>query len=90
MTAPTDEQWRPRLAPALVLRHDRTRGKDVLLLPERVVVLQGGAGPIMELCDGSRSVAQIVEELSERFPAAPVRDEVGPFLDRLLKEGWIR
>ncbi|MCX5395530.1 pyrroloquinoline quinone biosynthesis peptide chaperone PqqD [Streptomyces sp. NBC_00102] len=89
MTAP-DASWCPRLVPAVVLRHDRTRGKDVLLMPERVVVLEGSARRVMELCDGTRTVARITDELRERFPGAPVDTEVGPFVERLREKGWIR
>ncbi|MFJ8629825.1 pyrroloquinoline quinone biosynthesis peptide chaperone PqqD [Streptomyces sp. NPDC093568] len=82
--------WRPALARAVLLRHDRVRGKDLLLLPERVVVLHGHAGRVLLLCDGSRPVADIVAELATRFPGAPVADEVPQFLDTLRKEGWLR
>jgi len=87
-TSVTD--WRPVPAPAVLLRHDHTRDTDLLLLPERVVVLQGGAGTVVALCDGVRSVRDIVDELSERFPGAPVATDVPPFLERLRQEGWLR
>ncbi|MFF5534518.1 pyrroloquinoline quinone biosynthesis peptide chaperone PqqD [Streptomyces cinerochromogenes] len=86
--APTD-QWRPALAPALMLRHDPVRGTDLLVLPERVVVLTGRAGTVVGLCDGSRTVPGIVGELSERFPGAPVAGTVPAFLDNLRREGWL-
>ena len=90
MTDADDDAWQPRLAPAVMLRHDARRDTDLLLLPERVVVLKGGAGQIIGLCDGSRSVRAIIGELSERFPTAPVHADVAPFLQRLRQEGWIR
>ncbi|MDX3771364.1 MULTISPECIES: pyrroloquinoline quinone biosynthesis peptide chaperone PqqD [Streptomyces] len=90
MNARHSDLWCPRRAPAVVLRHDRTRGKDVLLMPERVVVLEGSARSVIELCDGTRTVARITDELRERFPAAPVDTEVSAFIERLHKEGWIR
>jgi pyrroloquinoline quinone biosynthesis protein D len=90
MSTPEEEPWRPRSAPGIVLRHDRIRGTDLLLLPERVVVLKGSAGRIIRLCDGSRSVDTIVRELSDLFPSAPVQDDVLTFLRRLRQEGWIR
>lgn len=31
--------WHPALVPAAVLRHDPVRGADLLVLPERVIVL---------------------------------------------------
>jgi len=81
--------WRPALSRGVVLRHDRVRGTDLLLLPERVVVLRGSAGPVLRLCDGTRAVDDVVAELGERHPGAPVADEVPDFLDTLRKEGWL-
>ncbi|MEU6770703.1 pyrroloquinoline quinone biosynthesis peptide chaperone PqqD [Streptomyces sp. NPDC046759] len=88
--APPAPPWRPVLARGAVLRHDPVRDADLLLLPERVVVLDGGAGAVLRLCDGVRDVAAIVTELAVRHPAAPVTAEVPEFLDRLRKEGWLR
>jgi pyrroloquinoline quinone biosynthesis protein D len=81
--------WRPALSRGVVLRHDRVRGADLLLLPERVVVLRGSAGPVLRLCDGTRAVEDIVAELGERYPAAPVAAEAPDFLAALRKEGWL-
>ncbi|MEU5027638.1 pyrroloquinoline quinone biosynthesis peptide chaperone PqqD [Streptomyces milbemycinicus] len=82
--------WRPALAPAVHLRHDRVRDADLLVLPERVVVLRGTAGEILRLCDGIRDVDAIVADLAGRFPGAPVATEVPAFLGRLRREGWLR
>ncbi|MFF4347130.1 pyrroloquinoline quinone biosynthesis peptide chaperone PqqD [Streptomyces sp. NPDC001530] len=82
--------WRPVLSRSVMLRHDRVRSTDLLLLPERVVVLRGNAGSVVRLCDGSREVDEIVAELGERFPGAPVADEVPAFLTALRKEGWLQ
>ncbi|MFF7351383.1 pyrroloquinoline quinone biosynthesis peptide chaperone PqqD [Streptomyces filipinensis] len=89
MTAPRRE-WCPALPPALTLRHDTVRGTDLLVLPERVVVLKGHAGTVLGLCDGTRTVRGIVDALAERFPGAPVAADVPFFLDRLHQEGWLR
>ena len=82
--------WRPALARSVVLRHDRVRHADLLVLPERVVVLNGQAADVLRLCDGRRQVGEIVDELTTRFPGAPVADEVPTFLDRVREEGWLR
>ncbi|GGN30300.1 pyrroloquinoline quinone biosynthesis peptide chaperone PqqD [Streptomyces fuscichromogenes] len=82
--------WRPVLARTVALRHDRVRDTDLLLLPERVVVLHGRAGGVLRLCDGSRAVPEIVAVLSAAFPGAPVAAEVPEFLSALRKEGWLR
>lgn len=90
MSAPPGTDWRPALAPATVRRHDPVRDADLLLLPERVGVLTGSAGTVLGLCDGTRSVGDIVAELTERFPDAPVATDVPVFLERLRREGWLR
>ncbi|MGQ4385418.1 pyrroloquinoline quinone biosynthesis peptide chaperone PqqD [Streptomyces sp. SAS_270] len=82
--------WRPVLARSVMLRHDRVRDIDLLLLPERVVVLRGDAGNVVRLCDGRRAVPEIVAELGARFPGAPVAREVPGFLSALRREGWLR
>lgn len=90
MSAEPGTGWRPVLAPAIVRRHDPVRDADLLVLPERVVVLEGRAGAVVALCDGTRSVSGIVDELAARFPGAPVAADVPPFLERLRQEGWLR
>jgi pyrroloquinoline quinone biosynthesis protein D len=83
-------EWRPALAGSIVLRHDTVGDTDVLVMPERVVVLNDQAGQILRLCDGSRTESDITRELAERFPGAAIGDDVGEFLERVRKEGWLR
>ncbi|MFJ3903735.1 pyrroloquinoline quinone biosynthesis peptide chaperone PqqD [Streptomyces sp. NPDC090025] len=82
--------WRPALPASTLLRHDRVRDAELLLMPERVVVLEGSAARVLRLCDGSRAVDEIVDELSRSFPGAPVAAEVPEFLARLRERGWLR
>ncbi|MFD0447864.1 pyrroloquinoline quinone biosynthesis peptide chaperone PqqD [Streptomyces indonesiensis] len=70
-TGPAPTGWRPALAPAVSLRHDRVRDADLLVLPERVVVLRGSAAKILRLCDGDRDLDAIVAELRAASPARP-------------------
>lgn len=86
MSAP----WRPALARSVLLRHDSVEDKELLVMPERVVVLNDQAGQILRLCDGSRTAEEIVRELEPRFPGAAIGDDVGAFLDRVRDEGWLR
>ena len=73
---------RPRLARHVRLSFCRTRQKHILQLPETVVVLGGSGADILELCDGRRTVAEIVAELGARYQTVP-DDEVQRFLTRL-------
>jgi pyrroloquinoline quinone biosynthesis protein D len=77
--------WRPVLSRAAMLRHDPVRQADLLIVPERIVVLNEEAAAIVGLCDGRRTVADIVAELPEG-----VADDVVEFLDRVRAEGWVR
>jgi pyrroloquinoline quinone biosynthesis protein D len=74
---------RPRLARGVRLTFDRAREQHVLLQPESVVVLNGTSAEILGLCDGQRTVAEIVEELHGRYDRV-VDDEVQDFLARFL------
>jgi pyrroloquinoline quinone biosynthesis protein D len=74
---------RPRLASHVQLRFDPARERHVLLAPETVSVLNRTGATILDLCDGERTVADIVVELRERYERVP-DDEVRLFLARLL------
>ena len=74
---------RPRLAPHVRLAYDQARQCHVLLTPETVTLLNGTGAAILELCDGVRTVAEILAELRGRYDR--VADaEVREFLNGLL------
>ena len=84
-TAPVqtaDGAGRPRLARHVRLRFDPARERHVLLTPEAVTVLNGTGAAVLELCDGQRTVAEIVAELRGRY-AHVDDDEVRRFVDHL-------
>jgi pyrroloquinoline quinone biosynthesis protein D len=65
---------------------------DVLLIPESVLRLQGPARLIVEACDGTKTVPQIVAWLLEAFPNSEmlkVSAETATFLTRLVEKGVI-
>jgi pyrroloquinoline quinone biosynthesis protein D len=64
------------------LTFDPTRERHVLLTPEAVTVLNGTGAAVLNLCDGTRTVAEIVAELHARYERVD-DDEVRIFLDRL-------
>jgi len=67
--ATTDGMARPRLAPGVRLHFDVKRGGWMLLAPERVIETEGPASAILRLCDGTRTLDQIVDELAAQFSA---------------------
>jgi pyrroloquinoline quinone biosynthesis protein D len=79
---------RPRLTRHARLSFSPTRQQHVLLHPETVVVLHGSGAQILELCDGRRTVAEIVVELAARYRSVP-DDEVRQFLTRLVARRYL-
>ena len=62
----------------------------MLLYPEGMIKLNASAGQILDLVDGQRSVAAIIERLSENFPGVPGIDEdVLAFLEVAHAQFWI-
>jgi pyrroloquinoline quinone biosynthesis protein D len=62
---------------------DPARQRHVLLTPETVTLLNGTGAAILELCDGERTVAEILTELCGRYDRV-ADDEVRRFLSGLL------
>jgi pyrroloquinoline quinone biosynthesis protein D len=79
----------PRLHPKGRLQRDEVRGGDVLLYPEGLVTLNPTGAEILELCDGVRSLADIVATLEQRYGARGLAPDVSAFLDGLAAKGLI-
>lgn len=80
---------RPRLARGVRLRWDAVRERHTLLRPEGAVALNGSAAAVLELCDGERSVADIVDQLGTRHPGADLAQDVRDLLTRLEELGVV-
>lgn len=74
---------RPRLGPHVRLTFDQARQRYVLLTPETVTLLNDTGAAILELCDGERTVGEILTELRDRYDRV-ADDEVRLFLADLL------
>ena len=64
---------KPRLSRKARVRPDPRDGRPVLLSPERGLRLGDSAAAIVALCDGTRTVDAIVEELATRYEADRAR-----------------
>ncbi len=80
---------RPRLVTGARLRYDEVREEHVLLIPEGVVRLNPTAAEVLELCDGERSLDDIVRALSRRYESADVRDDVLELVDAMAQRGLV-
>ena len=80
---------RPRLVTGARLRYDEVREEHVLLIPEGAVRLNPSAAEVLELCDGERSLDDIVGALSARYDGAEVRDDVLELVDAMAQRGLV-
>lgn len=77
-------EGRPQLKPGCRL----SPAGDVLLIPEGALRLQGPASRILQACDGTKTVPEIVATLLAEFPAADqtrVSEETSTFIMKLVE-----
>ncbi|QQZ11436.1 pyrroloquinoline quinone biosynthesis peptide chaperone PqqD [Heyndrickxia vini] len=92
----------PKLAAKARLKFDKVRGKHLLLLPERVVILNETAASILTLCDGSQTVSSMSEKLrasllkdaeESGIDAKPdlntMKEDISEFLQEMVEQGWV-
>jgi pyrroloquinoline quinone biosynthesis protein D len=80
---------KPRLAAKVRLKWDEVRQKPLLLFPEGVLVLNPTAHEVVALCDGQRTIAEIVKTLSEKFHSDTIDADVKELLARLIGKSFI-
>jgi pyrroloquinoline quinone biosynthesis protein D len=80
---------RPRLVTGARLRYDEVREEHVLLVPEGVVRLNRTAAEVLELCDGERSLDDIVGALSARYQGSDLHRDVEALVDRMTQRGLV-
>jgi pyrroloquinoline quinone biosynthesis protein D len=82
-----DPTSQPRLAPGC--RWSTQGEQQVVLFPEGMIKVQGTGQSILELCDGQRTVQDIVAILSERYGTADpvkIKEDVSSFLEALQQK----
>ncbi|MGA8474504.1 MAG: pyrroloquinoline quinone biosynthesis peptide chaperone PqqD [Candidatus Cybelea sp.] len=83
-------QARPSLGKGVRLRREPD-GTMILLVPEGALVLNPSAAAALELVDGKRSVAQLVDAVVEQFEVTPERAaaELLELFERLEARGFV-
>ncbi|HEY6523344.1 MAG TPA: pyrroloquinoline quinone biosynthesis peptide chaperone PqqD [Solirubrobacteraceae bacterium] len=80
---------RPRLVTGARLRYDEVREEHLLLVPEGAVRLNPTAAEVLGLCDGDRSLDDIVGELSQRYDGSDIGDDVRGLVDAMTQRGLL-
>jgi pyrroloquinoline quinone biosynthesis protein D len=79
----------PQLWKLARLEFDPVRQRHVLLYPEGAVLLNDTGAAILELCNGSRTVGEIVTILAERYHA-DVSADVTEYLQQMAERELVR
>ena len=85
------EASRPVLPRHAKLKFDETRQVWVLLAPERVLAPDQIAVEVLNLCDGARSVADVVDQLAAKYAAEreAISVDVIAMLQDLADKGFL-
>ena len=87
-----DDASRPLLPRYVRLRHDAGRGRWVLLAPERIIEPNEIALDVLRLCDGTRGLTALAEELASAYDAPPaeILADIKELLQDLADRGYIK
>src|SRR3979490_340439 len=85
------EESRPVLPRHAKLKFDETRQVWVILAPERVLAPDEIAVEVLKLCDGVRSVAEMVDELAAKYTPdrGDISTDVVVMLQDLADKGFL-
>jgi pyrroloquinoline quinone biosynthesis protein D len=85
------EASRPVLPRHARLKFDEVRQRWVILAPERVLAPDDIAVEILQLCDGMRSVEQMIDQLAAKYAAerAAIGADVIAMLQDLADKGFL-
>ena len=71
------------------MKYDKARQSELLLLPERIVELNEAAGAILRLCDGQRTIEQLIGELEAKYVQSGLADDIVEFISSAEEKGWL-
>ena len=79
-----------KFSPLHRLQWEEAQQKDVILYPEGMVELNQSSAEILKLCDGTRTIEQIIADLEQKFATSGLKNDITSFLDIALQNGWIQ
>jgi pyrroloquinoline quinone biosynthesis protein D len=85
------ETSRPKLPRHAKLKFDETRQVWVILAPERVLAPDETAVEVLQLCDGERSVADMIDQLAAKYaaPREAIASDVIAMLQDLADKSFL-
>ena len=80
---------------AIALHHrfqwEEAQQNYVILFPEGMVKLHGGAGEILKRLDGKVTVGDVVADLKATFPEAEnIENDIVGMFELAVSKGWLR
>ncbi len=88
MTAALSLTDRPQLRRGVRAGTDPLSGETVLLFPEGVLIMNETAAAVVRQCDGSHSVADLLQSISEVYDDVAV-EEILSLLQDLIAQGLL-
>jgi pyrroloquinoline quinone biosynthesis protein D len=79
----------PQLNRLFRLQYEEAQKTHVLLYPEGMVKLNQSASEILLLCDGTRTVPEIVVALEAKFNAQGLEPDVRSMLEEANRRNWL-
>jgi len=80
----------PSLNTMFRFQWEKAQNCFVLLFPEGMIKLNGGAGEIMQLIDGQKNVQEITDTLHDKFPdAGNLATDVNEFITTAIEKKWL-
>lgn len=71
-------------------QYEEAQGGYVLLFPEGMIKLNGGAGEVIKRIDGKKTVGEIVADCKAAFPEVPdLEGDVLAMINLAQEKGWI-
>jgi pyrroloquinoline quinone biosynthesis protein D len=79
-----------KLAPHYRFQWEEAQQCYVLLFPEGMIKLNGGAGEVIKRIDGKKTVADIVAEVKQAFPDVPdLEGDVIAMVELAVDKAWL-
>lgn len=79
------------LAPHHRFQWEEAQNSYVILFPEGMVKLHGGAGEVIKRLDGKATVGDVVTDLQATFPdAADIESDIIGMFELAVSKAWLR